>query len=228
MSPILGIVGGVVGLFLVWFFMIRKKGKTQTMQPGKNTNVKKVSGEVLPAVNKKEQIIDQLIARGALTKEEAGKVRASIRGESSQPQTTAIQVITNPKVIPVVDQSAVAIMSEKYRAMVISEGVTNITFKFIPKKLGNPMYLEQSMPSRGAHLVVVEKDGNWSAYDPRLEAFASSETPQRAYTAVNCYEIVSAVYANKLGLWEKFNMILIALVGCGFILVAIVAIDKLG
>jgi hypothetical protein len=228
MSPILGIAGGALGLFFVWFFMLRKKGKIQSMSSPKNNVTKKVIGEVVDE-SEKEKLIRQLLARGALTKEEADKARADIKAkkeQSVQSQMPVAPVVTGAGSIAVVPQSAVAIMSQKYRAMVFSEE-EGISFKFITKKLGNPVYLEPSMPSRGSHLLIVEKDGKWSAYDPRLEAFASAETPHRAYSAVNCYELVSAVYANKLGLWEKVNTILVALMGCGFILVAIVAVDKL-
>ncbi len=151
------------------------------------------------------------------------------------------QAATAPKAVctaitPYQSQGAVQITTGigRYKTMIIQDvdgaddKERNIVFERLPVPVGNIVQLETSMPSKGGHHLVVKRGEFWLPYDPRLEPVISGDTPQDCYEAVNWYAEVNAVYANKYGAWEKINTILAVLMGCGFLLVAIVALDKLG
>jgi hypothetical protein len=241
MNTIMGIVGGVLGLvaLVVYVKMTgRKGGKVAGTAKAANTTPKTgqqpaaqppktVVGQPV-AEHPKEAIIRKLLAKGVISQADAEKVRETIRTEAAQPQMAVEKVIARPSsvfgtCVPVSDAPG------KYRAMIFTdEGDHNIVFRTIPMKLGNTVTLEPSMPKRGGHYLIVQQDGEWRAYDPRLEPLVSAETPQAAFDSVTVYDLVAACYANKYGLWDKINTILIACMGAGFILVAIVGIDKMG
>lgn len=129
-------------------------------------------------------------------------------------QTQAVTVMEQPKPIG------------KYPAMVF--GKTKIYFTKLVDPVGNIFTLDPSMPQKGEHFVVKEdKDGNYFPYDPREFAYLSDESPESAYDALNWYKDVNAVYANKFGLWDKINSLLIGLifVGCFIVIIAAVG-DK--
>jgi hypothetical protein len=159
------------------------------------------------ADSKIQELAHRLEGSGPLTETERAKIRQTILEEAAKGKKLAIP--------------------GKFPALVFTEG--GITFEKIPERIGNVIQLEPSMPERGPHYMVTKtEDGDYVAYDPRLAPLISEETPQSAFEAVNWYPEVNAVYANKYGLWDKINSLLVGLAIVGFVLVAIVAIDKLG
>ncbi len=198
LQAIIGVVLGLIAL-LGWWLWDRHRSKKPRKE--KETVVAKpVSADLL---DKTAEITLDLEARGVLSTRDGRLLRQA-----------AITQVPKPKPVG------------KYLALAFTE--EGIKFPKIPVRVGNVIQLEPSLPKHGAAYLVVEtKDGDYKAYDPRLAPLLSKETPQRAFNATNWYREVNAVYANKFGLWDKINVVLIAvgLIVAG--LVSIVALDKL-
>ena len=198
-----GIIGLVLGLLAIGGFIWwrSRKGKRKVKEAGMESTPKKT---VTNLVDRADEITLDLEARGVLSAKEGRAIRQNAMAEAGK----------------------ATILPGKYPAMVFTE--EGIKFKKIPERVGNIIQLEPSMPKHGSHYMVVEKEeGRYMAYDPRLAPLLSEETPQRAFNAVNWYREVNSVYANKFGLWDKINALLIGLAIAGFVLVAIIALDKL-
>lgn len=115
----------------------------------------------------------------------------------------------------------------KYPAMAFT--ANGITYIKIDKPMGRPIYLDPSIPGHhGSHYLVHEIPGGYEAYDPREKPFDASETPSRCYKATHVYDLIRALFANKYGLLDKINYIIMGLliVCCFFIVLTL--IDKVG
>lgn len=199
------IIGWVLGLLAIgifsWWQLRKGKGK------------EKLSKETRPLPEKTAANLVDEVDKRTLDLEASGLLSAK---EGRAIRLEAMAKATKPIPLP-----------GKHPAMVFTQD--GIKFKKIPERVGNVIQLEPSMPKHGAHYMVVEKEEDqYKAYDPRLAPLLSDETPQRAFNAVTWYRDVNSVYANKFGLWDKINSLLIGLgIGLNFIL-AIIALDKLG
>lgn len=109
-----------------------------------------------------------------------------------------------------------------------------ITFTKIEKRTGNPIELDPSMPVHGPHDLVVKvlnKDKSkyvYEHYDPRIDAFDATETPEKAYFAIDSGKrLYRAVYTKRFENWDKMNMLLMGIALVGVIMVILALIDKL-
>lgn len=118
--------------------------------------------------------------------------------------------------------------SGKYRAMVITDD--KVYFEKIPDKIGSTYILDMSMPEKGECLLVTKNaDGTYQAYDPRDAPIKAGETPWDAYdAAIDWNKDVNPVYANKAGLWEKINTLVMWAFVIGLFFLTIHGIDTLG
>lgn len=111
-----------------------------------------------------------------------------------------------------------------YSSMVFTD--EGIRFGNIKEKVDTVCYLEPSMPHHGPAYLAVKKGKKILRYDPREEPVFSEHSPQAAFDAINWYKDVNAVYANKLGLWDKINTLLLGLMAVGCFITMIVALDR--
>lgn len=197
LQAVIGIGLGLVSLFLWWLWDRRRSKK-----PRKEKETRGAAKSMTPdLLDRTAEITLDLESRGVLSTKDGRLLRQAAIAEKPKPVG-------------------------KYLALAFTE--EGIKFPKILERVGNVIQLEPSLPKHGAAYLVVEtKDGDYKAYDPRLAPLLSKETPQRAFNATNWYREVNAVYANKFGLWDKINVVLIAvgLIVAG--LVSIVALDKL-
>lgn len=117
----------------------------------------------------------------------------------------------------------------KYAAQIftINDG---IIYSTIDKPKGKPVYLDPSVPGHhGAHYLLKEiKEGEYVEYDPRAHNFDADETPSRCYKATHVYDLIRALFANKYGLLDKINYLIMALlIICSFFII-LTLIDKVG
>lgn len=158
---------------------------------------------------------------------------------SQQPKTQAVSTgvkslkalaVNKPQetqAAPVAEVKPIAV--PKYRAMVWTD--FGIVFKKIPDRIGSVFYCDPSMPEKGEHLWVIEKNDNgmtkYEPYDPREIPIVSEETPEWAFDSIHCYELVYPWYKNKADMWDKVNAVLIGLGIAVMGLVCLVALDKI-
>jgi uncharacterized membrane protein YuzA (DUF378 family) len=115
-----------------------------------------------------------------------------------------------------------------YAAMAFT--ARGITFPKIDSPMGRPLYLGTSMPGHhGSHYMVREiGEGKYEAYDPRELPFDAAETPSRCYKATHVYDLIRALFANKYGLLDKINYLIMGLlIVCSFFIL-LTLIDKVG
>ena len=116
----------------------------------------------------------------------------------------------------------------KYAALAFT--ANGIIFTTVDKRMGKPLYLDPSIPvHHGAHYLVRETaEGIYEQYDPREANFDASETPSRCYKATHVYDLIKALFANKYGLLDKINYLIMGLlIICSFFII-LTLIDKVG
>lgn len=104
-------------------------------------------------------------------------------------------------------------------------GNPSITFERLDKPAGNLMWAEPSLAESGMTYMIKEKaDGTFEAYDPRLVALISEQTPQMAYFATH-WEIVQDVFMYVRSLWDQISPWLVWVMVFVFFIIALVALD---
>ena len=157
----------------------------------------------------------------------SGHVRMSKKGKHALLKEKKVII---PQAIPRVGpQIATQVASTgTYAAMAFT--ARGITFPKIDSPMGRPLYLGTSMPGHhGSHYMVREiGEGKYEAYDPRELPFDAAETPSRCYKATHVYDLIRALFANKYGLLDKINYLIMGLlIVCSFFIL-LTLIDKVG
>jgi len=113
-------------------------------------------------------------------------------------------------------------VEKKIRAYVWDEKI--LQPELIENPIGNIWIVEPPLSESGSYYFCLHKDGEYTAFEPRIDKMEENNTPRDTYDALLWDSEVHGVYISTLNRWEQIRGILPYVIAGGFIFIVLAVV----